>query len=614
MKVLVMILVIGQLGQLMSGAPAPAPAPAPVQTPAWTKTRAPPAPEGPAYVDSQQTSVVFKPAGTYSSRTYFLNVRIPMHLKPTFDAIDTFVWALRKSPRASIYEEVSRHIKKQAASSTNLVKDQLRGLLSTLPQYPVTPNQVSKRQLGLLLGIGGNVMAGAETLQIQQMDKRIAKEDEELVFLKDISHLQENHMKNLELKLGWQDNLFKDVIQNQPATYLSSYTTVQRELESMASMATSVISHAQLHRLAPGVYSAEALEAVVQYTQDLARTHEMENFIHHTSDLYQLETSFLYNPSNLTFSTILHIPLVKKEHLLHMFKYIPLPLNTDLTSGHSLMPDVGSQDIIAVQGQEGQEVYKILSDSDLHKCLRLSNTHFCKGNNVVNINTKATCLSSIFFGHHDSARQQCKFRITPTKEAVFETAHNEFIVYTNQTMKIQEVCPTTKNSSRLVHNGDILKVLPGCKIQTLEHLLVADLEESFEVEDKQDIKSWAWSVGNLFPNITGSQFDLALERLNSMGFHNIDTADLLHQLDIISAQPDPKFFSWGYYACGAILLVVALILIVSIYLRCKSQSCKPKEPRACTASGAPFKEFLNLHLAKLPVSKIPSDQCVSRQT
>ena len=526
--------------------------------------------EAPQYVDSNQHSVVFKPTGTFSARTTYLNVRFPVYFQPILDTMQYFKEKILHFPeteKMGAFYGAIRMIQKQFGATLGLTQQQFKGVVSTLPQYQVTPNHKSERFIGFLLGICGMAMAGAETIQIQHLDARIAKGEKETMLLKDITHLHENHLKNLDAKVSFHDQLFRDMIHHNPATFVSTFSAVQRELENKVQMATSLIAHAQAHRLAPGVFNKEALDSVVQYTKKLAKEQQLENFIHHTSDLYQLETSYLYNPENKTFSIILHIPLVQKENLLKMYKFVPLPLNTQLTSNHSLMPDVGNRDNIAVRGTEA---YKVLSHSDLHKCLKMGNTHFCRNSNVLSTNMKATCLSSIFMADTLSARDQCKFQVRPRQEAVFETAHNQFIIYTNQTMEIQEVCDTTRKT-HTVSSGETVKVGPGCRIKTKEHLLVADLEETFSVEDKEATKSWAWSVGDLFPEIPKDKFNLTLERLNSQGFHTVDATDLLHQLDIIFAQPEPELYKWGYYATGAIFLLLIGILAIWISKCCQKR-------------------------------------------
>ena len=67
------------------------------------------------------------------------------------------------------------------------------------------------------------------------------------------------------------DQMLRDIANDKPATFVSALSAIQRETTNMLDMATSVISHAQVSRLAPGVYHEAALEAVVSYTKELAK-------------------------------------------------------------------------------------------------------------------------------------------------------------------------------------------------------------------------------------------------------------------------------------------------------------------------------------------------------
>ncbi len=543
----------------------------------------------PVFVDSSQHSVVFVPIGTYSAGTDYLHIRIPMDFRIILDTSTNFLKEMNNTRTKSEFASAHSAIKKTSTEPLALAVRDFKGLISTLPQYPVTPNDKSKRFVSLILGIFGGALAGGEYYAIEQLDHKIAKAEKEVILLKDITQLQDNHLKYLDGQVEMHNERLKDLLDNEPSTTASAFSAMQNTVLNWIQLATSTISHAQVHRLAPGVYSEESLESIVSYAKDLASKKGLQNFIQHTSDLYQLETSFLYNPDNKTFITILHIPLVRQENLLKMYKYLPMPLNSQLTSNHSLMPNVGNMDIIAVGDQE---TYKVLSDSDLHLCRRLANTHFCKNSNVVSINRRATCLSSIFTADPESTRQQCKFKVSPTEEAVYQKAKNEYTVFTKHPMYVQEVCQGDQMEakrnphSRIVNNGETISVRSGCKIITREHLLVGDTEENFAVEDSEEVRSWAWSVSHLFPNISMDRFDEVLERLNSKGFHNLDASDLLHQLDLVTSQPDSKLYWALYFATGIVCVILAGLVVVWILLRCKLG--KPKLPEIKLDPASPY--------------------------
>ena len=138
--------------------------------------------------------------------------------------------------------------------------------------------------------------------------------------LVDISHLQENHLKNLDMRANLQEAVMKELINHNPTDMVSANMAIEKQIDKTVRKVTSAISHAQIHRLAPGVYDLEALQSVVDHVKAVAEKHQYSNFVNHVSDLYQLETSYVFNPQTLVFSTILHIPMVKKENLLNLYR------------------------------------------------------------------------------------------------------------------------------------------------------------------------------------------------------------------------------------------------------------------------------------------------------
>lgn len=69
-----------------------------------------------------------------------------------------------------------------------------------------------------------------------------------------------------------------------------------------------------------------------------------------------------------------------------------------------------------------------------------------------------------------------------------------------------------------------------------------------------------------------------MERLNAKGFHNLDASDLLHQLDLVTAQPDSNLYWALYIASGVVCVILAGVVFVWILLRC--QLPKPKQYHA----------------------------------
>jgi hypothetical protein len=77
--------------------------------------------------------------------------------------------------------------------------------------------------------------------------------------------------------------------------------------------------------LAPGTLSIDVLETIVNHIKDTAAANKFHNFIHHSSELYKLETSFIHRLEEQTVILILHVPFVETENLLPLYEFISFP-------------------------------------------------------------------------------------------------------------------------------------------------------------------------------------------------------------------------------------------------------------------------------------------------
>jgi hypothetical protein len=529
----------------------------------------------PAAASGEEHSVLFQPAGYCAYDTHYLNIRLPIPLRPIFDSIIN-TKHLIETKDSYYFQEPVEKIQLDARAAIASIESNFENVLATMPQHQVNPSTREARFLDLLgggLGISGIALGVFNTVKLQGMDAQISKLDEELTLLKDITQIHDNHLKNLDQRVELHNQMFSELQDNNPAEYQSLYHTAITHIKKSTRLVTSAISHAQRHRLAPGVFSSESLEAVVDHTEQVAKDNNYLNFVHHTSDLFQLETSFLYNPVEHVFIIILHIPMVKREHLLTMYKYEPQPLATHLAENSSLVPDVGQDDIIAVMGLEA---YKVMSSSDLLDCLKFGNHHFCGGGNALRTNFKSTCLGSIFMGDFESSRTQCNFWIQRKKETLLDLGNNQFRVYTMANYTTEEVC---ENGNRAVNvsNGVTLEVRDGCRIQLQQNLLIANVQQEMELETENRILSWTWNITHVFPNSTPNLVEEALNSLTARGFHNVDASDLLHQLDLIAAKPSSEFYTTNYTApLASVALAVVILGAAVLFCCCKKQCCNKK--------------------------------------
>ena len=115
----------------------------------------------------------------------------------------------------------------------------------------------------------------------------------------------------------------------------------------------STITQLQIQRLSPLLLEGSTIVKIFQYLQNLATSKNMELLISQSSDLFQIDVTYYFNPSSNELNIFIHAPMVKPSKLLQLYKFIKFPLTQ--TTGHNItmMPSM-DQDLLAV----GEEMLK----------------------------------------------------------------------------------------------------------------------------------------------------------------------------------------------------------------------------------------------------------------
>jgi hypothetical protein len=191
---------------------------------------------------------------------------------------------------------------------------------------------------------------------------------------------------------------------------------MDQKFGTVVAISESLIRTAYSNRLSPGALQHDALVQIVKYVNEVVTNSDLLSFIHKPSDLFLVETSFIYKPDEKTFVLVLHVPLVTPHNLMPLFEFIPLPVYFNFTSNVTVTPEVGSNNMIAVGHSES---YQLLSSSDLQNCNKLGETYFCKGRNVLLKDLTKTCLGALYLADHTNIQTRCKFTVHGAQEKNF---------------------------------------------------------------------------------------------------------------------------------------------------------------------------------------------------
>jgi hypothetical protein len=96
-----------------------------------------------------------------------------------------------------------------------------------------------------------------------------------------------------------------------------------------------LIHTAYANCLSPGALHHEVLLKIIKYVNEIAQSSKLLSFVHQPSDLFLVETSYIYKPDEKTFILVLHVPLVAPHNLMPLYESIPLPVHFNFSGNVS---------------------------------------------------------------------------------------------------------------------------------------------------------------------------------------------------------------------------------------------------------------------------------------
>jgi hypothetical protein len=165
-----------------------------------------------------------------------------------------------------------------------------------------------------------------------------------------------------------------------------------------------VVKSAQHHWLPPGALPHKILDNTIKHVVEVADRKDLVPLIKFASDLFQIEISHLYALATNEFTFILHVPLVSNTNLLDLYMFLPLPIHFNFTANISNTPNVSATYLPAIGHSKS---FQTISSSDLHSCLHLGDTFFCKGRKVMETSSKRSCLGTLYLANSEAIQATC---------------------------------------------------------------------------------------------------------------------------------------------------------------------------------------------------------------
>jgi hypothetical protein len=343
---------------------------------------------------------------------------------------------------------------------------------------------------------------------------------------------------------------------------------MEQKFGTAVAISERLIHTAYNNKLSPGALHHEALLEIVKYVNKIAANSELMSFIHQPSDLFLVETSYVYKPDEKIFVLVMHVPLVAPQNLMQLYEFIPLPVHFNFSGNVSVTPEVGNDNMIAVGHSQS---YQIISSSDLQTCNKMGETYFCKGRNVLLTDLTKTCLGALYLANAKDIQDRCKFSIGGAQEKIFRLDSNTYVVYSLGKINTNHVCPKAKSISAIqISSGQTVRVNPSCYVRTMDHIITADDSEELEIHSKW--LDWTWTLGQLFQQPENEKVTKAIDRLRERISGRFDADILINELETMTKEAkEEPLTHWIFTTPGTMLggAVLSLLLLFCCWRACR---------------------------------------------
>jgi hypothetical protein len=399
-------------------------------------------------------------------------------------------------------------------------------------------------------------MSSINAYRITQLNSEISALKSKTDLLVDVSHLHEAHLHHLEEKTDATNKLLADMLKANVWFTAKITDAVEKKFQSVIHHHVNVVKSAQHHRLAPGALPHNVLDEILNHTLAIAKKQNMVSFVNYASDLFQVEVSHLYDPNTLQFMLIIHIPLISNANLLELYEFLPLPIHFNFSANISITPDIGQNNLLAIGHSKS---FQTISSTDLHSCLHLGDTFFCKGRKVMETSLQKSFLGSLYLAYAEAIQTTCKFKVAEASEKTFELAENTWAVYSTGTINTNQVCQA-KNTiqTRQINSGDTVTVEPGCYIRTMDHVISADKSETTEIQ--KETMDWTGELTELFGRANTEGIHTEVQGLRTKYNREFDASELFKELDQIK----PAEAHWTFTSPAAMIAITLALFLIGM--------------------------------------------------
>jgi len=375
--------------------------------------------------------------------------------------------------------------------------------------------------------------------------------------------------------------LFSLVLAN-PTLLDARLSRIENQLRDRLCRVTHAIQSAVHQRFAVDYLNPAEMAELFKKLEERALEAGCELLVQYHSDLFQIETSLLYDGRDG--HLLLHVPMTPKNSLLRLFRLHPFPL--PMFETHHLLPDV-KDDVLAISSTDTR--YNVqLSSTDLMSCHRVNQIFMCDSFGVLSRRFNNTCLGALYMQKFEDAQKLCPFKVVPVEERVYQLRKGHFIVYLPGYTTVNIKCRDGVASEMHLKKGtQQLHIPPGCQGIFPNHLVTSDW--SVRLNDSILHYEWDWDPISFMPAGEMEQMSEALKNIGELRLHQPDLSDLQYLTQLGTAHSasisGASMSSWAFNIAGA-AFIVSFVIIIGCCCVCACKRLCARSTPAPTAASA----------------------------
>lgn len=350
------------------------------------------------------------------------------------------------------------------------ITDQLNEVMNSLQMKDNTEIVRHKRQIAIgLAALGGMIFGGAVTSlfsrfksdtlynvlekrtniissRVEQNTLQILQNKEDIKRINSTLQYVDNQLNSIAQIESEFDHHFIGLI----TTYLMDNQFQKIELLCNA---LDQLYNGKLHK---GLITNDGLEKALIKIKQQAQTKGLITGIQNIHELYQIPTSFMFEPTEKLLHVFVHIPLYHESHILTLYRFIPTPMPV-LQEPQLMFIEVKPIEVYLARNNDGT-LTRSLTNEELNDCLSLGHAYFCDSN-ALEKNNKPNCLNHLFNGLDHKSIKLCDGHLHPDISKITRINQTTYLIAESEYTTITSECynkKIVKTFIKRVHPGTFL--------------------------------------------------------------------------------------------------------------------------------------------------------------